>query len=566
MTKGRWAPLLALGIFLSVTTAAQAVEAARFDWFEYQGLSDRAEAKLKPGTGEYRNPVIAGFYPDPSVTRVGDDFYLVNSSFGWLPGLPVFHSRDLVNWTQVSNAIARPGLMNFGNGGLTGGLFAPTIRHHDGLFYITNTCFYCGGNFVITAKDPAGPWSDPVWLKDLRDGIDPSLFFDDDGTAWILNNDMPEGDKETYEGHRALWIQRFDPKTLTTFGKRHMIVSGGVDISTKPGYVEGPHLYKKDGYYYLTAAEGGTGTGHAQMIWRSKSPTGPYEAGPVNPILSQRDLDPARPDPIEASGHADLVELPNGDWWAVFLAVRPYAGGEMFNTGRETFLLPVRWVDGWPRILDKGTEVPRVVTRPNLPAQPVPTIPTTGPMLVRDDFNGDRLALSWMTPRVLDDSWYRLSGGALSITPRPVGLGDRKNPSMWGRRQQHMLASATTEVSFKPEKPGERAGLAVIQNDEYWFRLTVEKAEGALVIRVARRAGETEPTDGTVLATIPAPGDGPLRLRVTARGGLYDFHVATPKGDWLPVLTGADGSILSTATARGFMGVLIGPYAEAPKG
>ncbi|MBJ7416321.1 MAG: glycoside hydrolase family 43 protein, partial [Niveispirillum sp.] len=270
MRLGRFASLLAMGLLLGTSGVGYAGE-ARFDWFEYRG-SDPADAKTL-GANEYRNPVIAGFYPDPSITRAGEDYYLVNSSFGWLPGLPVFHSRDLVTWTQVSNAIARPGLVNFGHGGLTGGLFAASISHHDGRFYIVNTSFYSGGNFVVTATDPAGPWSDPVWLPDLRNGIDPSLFFDDDGRAWILNNDLPEGDKEAYDGHRALWIQEFDAKNLKTIGPRTMIVSGGADIASKPGYVEGPHLYKKDGFYYLTAAEGGTGTSHAQMIWRAPAPT-----------------------------------------------------------------------------------------------------------------------------------------------------------------------------------------------------------------------------------------------------------------------------------------------------
>ena len=161
-----------------------------------------------PSPTQYRNPVLTGFYPDPSVTRVGDDFYLVNSTFGYFPGLPVFHSRDLVDWTQVGNAIDRPGQIDYGRGELTGGLFAASISHHDDTFYITNTCFYCDkGNYLITAKNPAGPWSNPVWLG--FEGIDPSLFFDQDGTAWVVNNGMPEG-KLRYEGHRAIWIQQFD--------------------------------------------------------------------------------------------------------------------------------------------------------------------------------------------------------------------------------------------------------------------------------------------------------------------------------------------------------------------
>ena len=164
-----------------------------------------------PTKVQYRNPVLAGFYPDPSAIRVGDDFYLVTSTFGYFPGLPIFRSRDLVSWTQIGNAIDRPGQIDYGHNELTRGLFAATISYHDGTFYITNTCFYCdGGNYVITAKNPAGPWSDPVWLG--FEGIDPSLFFDNDGTAWLVNNGLPEG-KLRYDGHRAIWIQQFDVAT-----------------------------------------------------------------------------------------------------------------------------------------------------------------------------------------------------------------------------------------------------------------------------------------------------------------------------------------------------------------
>ncbi|MBA4286933.1 MAG: glycoside hydrolase 43 family protein, partial [Xanthomonadaceae bacterium] len=201
------------------------------------------------GADEYRNPVVAGFYPDPSAIRVGDDFYLVTSTFGYFPGLPVFHSTDLVSWTQVGNAIHRPGQINYGEKEeLTRGLFAATLAHHDGTFYVANTCFYCDrGNFVVTAKNPAGPWSDPIWLG--ISGIDPSLFFDDDGSAWIVHNDVPDG-KLRYEGHRAIWLQRFDFRTRERVGQRILLVDGGADPATNPEHVEGPHVFKHDGWYY----------------------------------------------------------------------------------------------------------------------------------------------------------------------------------------------------------------------------------------------------------------------------------------------------------------------------
>jgi alpha-N-arabinofuranosidase len=167
-----------------------------------------------------------------------------------------------------------------------------------------------------------------------------------------------------------------------------------------------------------------------------------------------------------------------------------------------------------------------------------------------------------MTPRRLDGGWWRLSGGSLRLTPQPVTLSDRASPSLWARRQQHRDASFTTELSFTPDQPGQRAGLAVIQNDEYWFRFTAEQVNGVRTLTVAVRAGENDPKPGRILASLPVTGDGPLRLRVTARGGAYDFAVGTGKDGWKPVLNNADGTILSTATARGFMGVMVGPYAE----
>ncbi|MBV9749579.1 MAG: glycoside hydrolase family 43 protein, partial [Acetobacteraceae bacterium] len=310
----------ALTAAASPSPPAGAPSPARFAWFEYRGADatfDRA------GPGEYANPILPGFYPDPSVIRVGDIFYLVNSTFAYFPGLPVFRSRDLVHWTQIGNAIDRPGQLNFTGRRLSEGVFAPALHHANGRFYIINTCVGCGGTFILTARDPAGPWSDPVWIRDVG-GIDPSLFTDTDGATWLVNNDAPQG-KPLYEGHRAIWVRRFDLATLKTLGPAKMIVNGGVDISTKPIWAEGPHIFRHDGRYYLTTAEGGTAINHSEVVYQSDHPDGPFT--PLrHPILTQRDLDPARSEPITSAGHAQLVDTPKGDWWATFLAVRPYTG------------------------------------------------------------------------------------------------------------------------------------------------------------------------------------------------------------------------------------------------
>src|SRR5688572_5289296 len=324
-------------------------EFARFDWFEYRG-ADPIDPIATADARHDRNPILAGFYPDPSIERVGGDYYLVNSSFAYFPGIPLFHSRDLVTWTQSGNVIDRPGQFAFGAIGLSRGIFAPDITYHRGVFYLVSTCIDCGGNFVLTATDPAGPWSDPVWVD--IDGIDPALFFDDDGSAWILNNGPPVG-TPLYDGHRAIWIQRFDERALQPVGPRTLLVNGGVDLAARPIWAEGPHLFRKDGWYYLITVEGGTAEQHAEVVYRSRDVTGPYRRGPGTPILTQRELGPARPQPITSAGHADFLTPPAGAWWSVSLGARPYRDN-YYSIRRETFLSPVKWTHGWPTITRPG--------------------------------------------------------------------------------------------------------------------------------------------------------------------------------------------------------------------
>lgn len=555
------APLAAAAVLTSAAPVPSAPLSATFDWFDYRG-ADPLPAGTTQGPDEYRNPILQGFYPDPSITRVGDDYYLVNSSFSWFPGLPVFHSRDLVHWTQIANAIDRPDQVSFDGLGMSRGLYAPAITAHDGTFYIVNTCVDCGGNYVITAKNPAGPWSDPVFLPQVR-GIDPSLFFDTDGTAWIVNNDAPP-EAPRYDGHRAIWIQQFDPKTLTTTGPRTVLVDGGVAPDVHPVWIEGPHLFRKDGWIYLICAQGGTGPEHSEVVLRSRHVTGPYVPGPDNPILTQRDLPPDRPQPITSAGHAGFVETPTGQWWATFLATRPY-GDDLYNTGRETFLLPVTWHDGWPQITAPGTVIPWVHRRPDLPAQPAPAVPMNGAFHIRQDFSGGRLPLQWMMARQPHERWYHLTAGTpgLTLDARPVGLADLGNPSMVARRQQHLHATASTALHFVPRRDGDRAGLVAFQNDDYWFFLGIEQIDGKPMIRLDRHAGKDDPVRGVEIAQAPLPGaaGAPIRLSITADGGSYTFRYASAAGQWRTLADKVDGSILSTHVAGGFVGAMFGLYA-----
>ncbi len=287
--RAGWSAAAALWLAPAIALALDTGSAAQFSWVSYEGR-DPAEREFPTNQAQYRNPVIPGFQPDPSIVRVQDDFYLINSSFAFFPGIPIFHSKDLVNWEQIGNAIDRPEQFNFDGLGIARAIFAPTIRWHEGVFYIVGTCEDCGFNFIISAINPAGRWSDPTWLKSI-DGVDPDLFIDTDGRAWIANNGPPRH-APMYEGHRAIWLQEFDLATRKMLGPREVVVDGGVDIAQHPIWIEGPHLIRKAGWYYLIAAEGGTAGGHSEVVFRSEKVTGPYIPAPGNPILTQRDLNP----------------------------------------------------------------------------------------------------------------------------------------------------------------------------------------------------------------------------------------------------------------------------------
>ena len=538
--------------------ASQASGRPQFDWFVYEG-SDPVFEEVEADSDEYLNPILTGFHPDPSITRVGDDYYLVNSSFGYFPGVPLFHSTDLVHWEQIGHVLDRPSQLDLSGLEVTQGIFAPTIRYHAGTFYLLTTHFGGKGNFLVTTSgDPAGEWSDPVWLP--FGGIDPSIFFDDDGTVYITNNAVPPGGPH-YQGHRAIWMQEYDPEAQEMVGPRRVLVNGGADLSENPVWLEGPHLFKVDGTYYLTAAEGGTGTSHAQVIFRSEDVWGPYEPYAGNPILTQRHLAPDRPHPVTSTGHADFVELPNGDWWAVFLGVRPYRD-DHFNTGRETFLLPVEWTDdGWPIILDGDQTVPYVHERPDLPAGPPPDVPTSGNFTVRTDFETGTLAPYWNVIRTPPSGpRHAVTNSHLTIRPRAVPLGSTEaHPAFVGRRQQHTHATVTTAMRYMPSTPGEKAGLAAFQNGNYYLLALTRAANGAVVLHLERKNGDDDPE---VIASAPldVASDETLRLKIEARGDEYRFYYARSEGEWTLLAEGIDGTVLSTRVAGGFVGTYFGLY------
>jgi len=540
--------LLLLAFFGSAFAADPAV---RFDWFEYKGRDDVFAPPLPEG--HYRNPILAGFYPDPSICRVGEDYYLINSTFAYFPGIPIFHSRDLVNWTQIGHVIDRPGQLNYDGLGVSRAIFAPALSQHNGTFYMVCTMVDAGGNFLMTATNPAGPWSDPVWLK--FEGIDPSLFFDNDGRAWMINNGAPEG-TPLYQGHRAIWIQEFDIAARKLIGPRSVLVNGGVDLSKKPVWIEGPHLYQKDGWYYLCAAEGGTGDNHSQVILRSKSVTGPFVPWEKNPILTQRDLDGTVPQAVTTTGHADLVVGPDGNWWSVFLGCRPFAG-KFYATGRETFLLPVKWTDdGWPQILPPGERVPYIVSMPKVwrivPNAPS-SVPLTGNFTWRDDFSSPTLSPLWIMLRQPHETWWHQDGGQLTMTSRSDTLSGKGQPSFFGRRLQHARFETSAAVEV-PSATGLSAGLVAFQSETHHYYFAIRRSSEGLQIFLERlNAKQPE-----VVASAKLADAKQLKLRLVGEDKVLSFSYAADDGSWQTLVPDADATVITTQAAGGFVGALVG--------
>jgi len=539
----------------------------QFNTFSYWG-TDFGATRL-PGQRQFLNPILAGFYPDPSICRVGEDYYLVNSSFSYFPGVPIFHSKDLVNWAQLGCVLDRPSQFStLRQGDVSRGIYAPSIRHHRGVYYVITTLINGGGNFYVTGQDPAGPWSEPNWLPEVE-GIDPSFFFDDDGGAYVLHCGPPPNNRALYGGHRTIRIQAFDLTAGHTKGEQRILVDGGTDISKQPIWIEGPHLFKRNGRYYLIAAEGGTGEGHSEVVFQADSVWGPFRPFAGNPILTQRHLPETRPIPITCVGHADFVQTPGGEWWAVFLGCRPYERN-CYNTGRETFLLPVRWENDWPIIL-KGEEiVPRIAQRPALPPNPAAKVALNGSLSWTDNFDRDRLDLRWHFLRPPVGRWHSLrhAPGSLLMAPRSVALSSYGNPSFIGCRQQHANVAASVEITVNPETARCDAGLVAFQNETHYLLLGI-RVEGGGVNEVFLEQLSSGADRGDaasaprILAAAPLPqGAERIALKIESTGLPYSFYYGINRGEFKPLIENVDGSILSTKIAGGFQGVMLAMFAR----
>lgn len=506
-----------------------------------------------------KNPVMPGFYPDPSVCAVGGDYYLVNSTFSYFPGLPVFHSRDLAHWEQIGNVMTRKEQLPLEGAGHSAGLFAPTIRYHEGMFYVICTNVSGGGNFIVTAENPAGPWSDPYYLPEAG-GIDPSLFFDGDGKCYYIGtHPNPQGCR--YDGDWYIWIRELDLKSMKLVGEEHDVWNGAMKGVHWP---EGPHLYKIGEYYYIMHAEGGTGPDHAVSICRSRNIFGPYENNFCNPILTHRHL--GREYPIRYVGHADLIETPAGEWYMTMLAVRPLEG--YTTMGRETFLAKVVWENGWP-VVNPGIGILTDEVEINLPAWN----PATDPMYdtAANAIPGSnrsyrfagcaRLGDEFLALRNPEKDFYSLTEEGLRLKVRTVTLKEEGTPAYLALRQQHH--SFTAAVSFLSDNltDGCRAGLALVQSNAYHLRAEAGYTpEKELRVRVFL----CEKGEDRVLTDVILPeADGELTLRLKVEGLAATLELDRGEGKRALLCEKADIRALSTEVAGGFVGCSVGMYAVA---
>ena len=544
---------LAAGLALVACKPAISPGVAVFESFRYEGRDAVYQAHPLPTKDAVYNPILPGWYSDPSFCSNGEgDYFLVTSTFSYFPGVPIFHSRDLVNWKQVGHVLDRPSqLTGLGRQHTSGGIFAPDIKYNpkNRTYYMITTNVGTG-SFLVKTQDPFGAWSDPILLPQVQ-GIDPSLFFDDDGKAYIVNNDDAPGGKPEYDGHRTIRIVEYDVENDCTIGERRIIVDKGVDPAAKPIWIEGPHLYKIDGKYFLMCAEGGTSDQHSEVVFRSDSPMGEYKPWSRNPILTQRHLAADRPDPVTCTGHADLLRTPEGEWWGVFLGCRPVKGG-FENLGRETFLLPVRWSeDGFPYFLEGEETVPLIVRRPGAQVEENPTF---GNFVVEDSFAGDKLDQAWMTLRGPADGLYALKGGALELTCSPMRATRFETPALILRRLQHHAFTASTRMRFVPEG-SEAAGLLLYKDERHQYFLKVCLMDGEPSICL-ERSGETLSCKGLpkTFSTVD--------LAIASDDGLtFRFGYAVDGREMRTLVAGVDASYLSTAVAGGFTGTTVGPYA-----
>lgn len=522
------------------------------------------------GIDEFYNPILQGCYPDPAITRKGDDYYMVCSSFAMFPGVPIFHSKDLVNWKQIGHVLDRTSQLDVHDTGISAGVYAPGITYnpHNDTFYMITTAFAGGsGNIVVKTKDPLKGWGEPV--KQNFNGIDPCIFFDDDGKAYVVHNDAPDKGKELYNGHRVIKIWEYDlEKDNVIPGTDVIVVDGGVDITKKPIWIEAPHIYKKNNRYYLMCAEGGTGGNHSEVIFVSSNPKGPYTPAPGNPILTQRYFPKDRKNKVDWAGHADLVVGPDNKYYGVFLAIRPNEKDRV-NTGRETFILPVDWSGEFP-VFENGL-VP-MTPKLKLPQgvqnkTSEPGFFLNGNFTITENFTSDKLDYRWIGLRGPREAFIAKVKGGLQINPFATNIKELKPTSTLFHRQQHNTFSFETSMTYTPNSEKDLAGIVCLQNEgsNYVFGVTRVGKDNVLLLERTETMGRGREREvkSTILASTKVDLTKPIRLQVKANGDEYQFAYAVEGAEFVNLGGVVSGDILSTNVAGGFTGALLGLYATS---
>ena len=473
------------------------------------------------------NPVLRGMNADPSVCRRGDDYYLATSSFETLPALPVYHSRDLVNWRLVGHALEQP----TGSGPRLC-TYAPTIRFARGRFYLVGTDVTGIGNFVVSATEAEGPWGEPVPID--ADMFDPSLCFSADGTVYYTRRGSI-ADKDIVQAE-------IDPDTGRLLSPLRPIATGFVSDDA-----EGPHLYEIGGTWYLLLAEGGSRALHMATIGRSSSPWGPFEPCPHNPFLAQHH---AWWHPLLGAGHAELFEAHDGSWWTTFLATRHPSYDALCHLGRETFLAPVGWADGWPTVPVEATHRLEL-SPPGLTAHPWPS-PAR-----RDLFSGDHLDRRWVSIGRTDQPRWTLTSPGLALVGGPSWAEVSATgavPTVLARRQEDLCCEATTRVRLGPE-PAE-AGLITYLTSEYHYSLVARRSgPDRLEIVLRKQVGDLSVESEPIVVAGTA-----VTLRLVADADAYRFEVLGPAGNWVEVGRGLT-RLLGGELAQTWNGVLVGLWA-----
>ena len=493
----------------------------------------------------FKNPVLPGFHADPSVCRVGDDFYLVNSTFQYFPGVPVFHSKDLVNWEQIGNCLTRPSQVDLKETDGNSGIYAPTIRYNNGRFYMVTTVFPSRRHFYVWTDHPDGEWSEPIVIDFAIGSCDPTLYFED-GKCYFL---WKEGD---------IKICEIDVETGKQLGEIHHL---GTGLGGR--YPEGPHIYKKDGYYYLLLAEGGTEHGHHVNILRSRSLFGPYESNPANPILSHFNMK-MQNSPIQGLGHADLVQANDSTWWMICLGYRT-SGYLQHVMGRETMLAPVTWEkSGWPVVNGDGTLQTDMKCR-TLPLVPMAKDPIKEEFdyikrnVPKDSYHSLGLPMGWMSLCNPDYTKYSLSErkGWLRLRPSTTDLSTTANPTFVARRQTELNFSATALLDLSHLTEGMQAGITAYAAPLNHYDVVAEKRNGTIYIKSNVRLGQTSHSE----KDFPLNGTRAY-LRITSDKDYYYLQASSDGTNFIE-LAKMEYRFLSTETIGGFTGVMLGLFTQS---